>query len=433
MLHKSLAKAILILLFLALFGATSVAQKQNRYFYGKVIDRETRYPVSSANITFTGTDLGSSTNSKGEFSFFIDTIPVYMMVSHLGYETQRIWLDNTSASITVMMNIQARMLKEVEIKAVNEPIPFFKDRQYSVLDYQVDSNYVYVLIYRFRRAESEVICLSLTGDTASCSGSLNFPPQELFHDCLGFIHVLGSDSAYQIFRDSATLRLIYPTEINRFNRALSECVAAAGDLLFFRKESRDHLGIEFYTINRLTSEQKHLTDANDEEKRKMLRRNSDGHLGNDNAFLMMEGIPEGREAFQEWMWVTKILYKPNTSTLHKIGDMLCVFNTADYTLELYTLTGEFTSKLKMQVQDTRDGRWTTEIYIDEIEEKAYTSFLKNGRMTLFRINLNNGDMKRATSSSHMYPQKIKVHNNFLFYLYDVPGKGDNKNLFRQKL
>jgi len=426
-------KALFTVAFLFLLGNPSLAQRQNRYFYGRVIDRETHYPISSANITFTGTSLGSSTNSRGEFSFFIDTSPVYMIVSHLGYETQRIWLDNTSASLAVMMNLKAKTLKEVEIKAVNEPVPFFKDRQYAVLDYAVDSNFVYLLIYRFTRAESELICLSISGDTASCSGSLHFRPQSLFHDCLGFIHVLSNDSSYQIFRDSTLLRLIYPTAIDRFNRTLSECVASAGDLLFFRKESRTKLEVEFYTVNRITSERQHLTNASDEEKMSMLRRNSDGHMGNDNALLMMSSIPEGRDAFQEWMWVTKILYKPNTSTLHKISDRLCVFNTADYTLELYTLSGEFTSKLKMQVQDTRDGRWTTEIYIDEIEGKAYTSFLKNGRMTIYRIDLNNGDLKKVISASHMYPQKVKIHNRFLFYLYDIPGKGDNKYLFRQKL
>lgn len=424
---------ILALFIFSLICAATSAQRQNRYFYGKVIDRETRVPISSANITFTGTRLGATTNSRGEFSFFIDTIPVYMTVSHLGYETQRIWLDNTSPSITVMLKLQATLLKEVEVKSMNEPELFFKDSQYSVLDYAVDSNRVYLLIYRFTKAESELICLSVSGDTASCSGSLPFRPVELFHDCLGHIHVVGHDSAYQVFRDSNLLRLIYPADIDRFRRTLSDCVASAGDLLFFRKVSQNKLGVEFYTINKKTSQRQHLTNANDEEKMKMAQANSEGRISNDNSLLLMSRIPEDRQTFQEWMWVKKVLYKPNTSSLYRISENLCVFNTADYTLELYTLDGEFTSKLKMQVQNTRDGRWTTEIYIDGIENKAYTSFLKNGRMTLYRIDLNNGNLKRIATTPHMYPQKIKVHNNFLFYLYDIPGEGDNKHMFRQKL
>jgi len=426
--HGKTYRRLLVFLLTFTLPLLLYPQGQNFYFYGKVIDRETRYPISSANITFTGTDLGSNTNNKGEFSFFIDTIPVYMTVSHLGYETQRIWLDNTSASITVMLRLQAQMLQEIEVKAFNEPELFFKDTQYSVLDYDVDSNRVYMLIYRFRLAESELLCLSISGDTASCSGSLPFRPTGLFHDCLGHMHILSHDTAYQVFRDSSILRLIHPAEIERFRRTLSDCVASAGDLLFFRKLSRNQVGVEFYTINRQTSQRQHLTNANDEEKMKMLRRNPD-----DNAMMMMSHIPDSRDAFQEYAWVKKVLYKPNTSTLYKTDNILCVFNTADYTLEFYTLNGVFSAKLKLQIQETNDGRWTTEIYIDEIDQKAYTSFLRNGKLTLYRIDLNNGDLKRVISTTHMYPQKIKVHNNFLFYLYDIPGEGDNKQMFRQKL
>lgn len=403
-------------------------RNQNFYFYGKVIDKETRFPIERVNITFTGSSVGSVTNGRGEFSFFIDTIPVYMIVSHLGYQTQRIWLDNSSPVITILLKPEARMLREVEIKATSEPVAFFKDSQYSVLDYAVDSNRVYLLIYRFRRAESELLCLSLWGDTSSCSGALPFRPQGLFPDCLGFLHVVSNDTVFQVFRDSATLRLIYPTSMERFQSTLADCVSSTDELLFFRKFSRNQLGIEFFTINRKTSRRQHLTRADDEAKMKMLRRNPD-----DNALLLMGDIPDGREAFQQYSWIKNILYKPNTSSLHRIGEMICVFNTADHTLELYTMNGEFSAKVRLQMPEATDGRWTNEIYIDNIEQMAYTSFLKNGEFTLFRIDLNDGNLKRIVTARHTYPQKVRVHNHFLFYIYDVPGAGDNKHIFRQKL
>jgi hypothetical protein len=87
----------------------------------------------------------------------------------------------------------------------------------------------------------------------------------------------------------------------------------------------------------------------------------------------------------------------------------------------------------MPVADIKEGKWTTEIYIDDIRKQAYTSFRKGGQFTLYRIDLNTGDLKRIISLTHPFPQKIKVHNNFLFYLYDLPAEGDNKHLFRQKL
>jgi hypothetical protein len=95
--------------------------------------------------------------------------------------------------------------------------------------------------------------------------------------------------------------------------------------------------------------------------------------------------------------------------------------------------GNFTSKLKMPVEKISEGKWTTEIYFDNMTNRAFTSFRKGGLFTLYRIDLNTGELKRQLSPIHDFPRKIRVHNNFLYYLYDVPGEGDNKHLFRQKL
>ena len=416
---------VFLLLFL-LPGVT--AQRQNYYFYGKVLDRENRTPITGVNIRFTGSAIGSVTGADGGYSFFIDTIPVYMVISHLGYETQRIWLDNTSASILVLLQPAATLLKDVEVKAKYDPVAFFKDTRYAVLDYEVDSNQVYLLVYLFRLAESELLCKSINGDTTALSGALPFRPKRLFLDCLGNLHVLSTDTAYQVFREEAALFLLYPVDIGRFSKTLSECVASTPELLFFRRMGRNKLEVEFFYINRKTSQRQHMAQADDEEKLRLLRRNAD-----ENVMFQMSRIPDGRESFEQWSWVHKVLYKPNTSTLHKIGDFIYVFNTADHTMEQYDLNGTFTSKINLAVDPVVEGQWTTEIYTDIPEKKAYTSFLKNGRFTLYRINLNTGELRKIVTLTHTYPQKIRVHGTCLYYLFDLPGKGDNKHLFRQKL
>jgi hypothetical protein len=397
-------------------------------FKGKVADKETRAVITGANISISGTKRGTSSNEKGEFAITIYNIPVYITVSHVGYETQRIWFDNTSPFITVLLNPAANILQEVEIKVKNEPVPFFKDNQYSVLDYEVDSNMVYMLIYRFRLVNSELICKSVDGDTVARSGNLRFKPTGLFRDCMGNLHVLSTDSAYQLWRKGDLITLLFPVGISRFHSKLPDCVASTDTFLFFRKPTPDGLSVDFYTIDRKTSRKRYINTVRDEAKLKLLHDNP-----MDYFYLMMDTIPGDAGQAAEWQWVKKILYRNNKSTLHRIGDFICIFNTADYTLALYTLSGEFTSKLKMPIEKIEDGKWTSEIYIDNMENKAYTSFRKGELYTIYRIDLNTGEVKRKLTTDHEFPQKIRVHNNFLFYLYTIPGKGDNKYLYRQKL
>lgn len=419
------AKQIAIVMVMACLTTNAFAQKL--HFFGKVLDDETHLAVSEVNISFAGTDQGCASDRNGEFSFYLDTVPVYMVLSHLGYETRRIRLDKSSGGFTVLLKPVATMLQEVVIKAENKPEPFFKDEQYSILDYAVDSSLVYLLIYRFRLAKSELLCKSVNGDTVARSGTFPFKPTALFLDCLGCLHVLSLDSAYQVYLEKDTLYLPYAFDIQKFRSTIAECVASNDDWLIFREESFDHQTINYFRINRKTSQKQFLTASRDEEKINMLRRNH-----SDYYFLSLDTIPDGNENLAEWVWVKKILYKPNASVLHKIGDTLFAFNTTDGKFDLFDMNGKFISGLSMTVTETGAGDWTKEIYVDQIVHSFYTSFLKNGRLSLFRIDSNTGELKPILSTAHVFPQKVKVHYNYLFYLYDFPGTGDNKHLFKQK-
>jgi hypothetical protein len=421
----STVKYLAIVLIMACFSKIAVAQQQ--HLYGKVQDEKTLCGIPEANISIGGTKSGCTTNQNGEFSFYITTFPVIIIISHLGYETQQVWLDFAPAGFTILMKPVASMLKEVEIKAINEPEIFFKDERYSVLDYEVDRTLVYLLIYRFRLAKSELLCKSLDGDTIARSGTLSFIPTGLFLDCLRHVHILSQDSAYQVYVHNDTLALAYVFDILRFKSIISDCVASTDSGLIFRKESFDHQTVDFYRIDRKSSQKQSFASVSDETKIMMLRKNPA-----DLYLLLMESIPDSNNYMIEWAWVNKILYKPNKSVLYRIGDTISVFNTTDGTIDLYDLNGKFMKGLTMAIQEKNKGNWTKEIYIDHTIHLPYTSFLKNGKLTFYQIDLNTGALTRMLTASHVFPDKPRIHNNYLFYLYDLPGTGDNKQLCRQK-
>ena len=47
--------------------------------------------------------------------------------------------------------------------------------------------------------------------------------------------------------------------------------------------------------------------------------------------------------------------------------------------------------------------------------------------------MNTGTMKNRATLVHQYPEKVRVYNDFIYYLYDEAGDPDNKMLFRQKM
>lgn len=416
------------ILTLVLMTGFSMGQPNYRFFYGRVIDGSSNAAISNVNFSFTGTKTGTISDRRGSFSFFIDTIPVYMIVSHIGYETQKIWLDGTSFEMTIKLDRMVTTLEEVEIRSINPPEPFYRDQSYAVLDYAIDSSRIYILVYRYSLSASQLICKSTSGDTIGISNLLPFRPTRLFRDCLGFLHILSPDSSYQVFLQENHIFLMFAASLTRFMETLNDCVASTDKLLFFKRMVSNGLGIEFYTVDRISSRRELMAVMEDQKKMTMLNRNKD-----DLRLMQMEKPPDSRSDFVQWSFAKKVLYRPNTSAMYPLGDRLCVFNSVEKSIEFYSFNADFNGKLLLQFGSVTEGKWTQEIYTDATETKVYTSFNRNGTYILYRINLNTGDLRRVVPLNHLFPQRIRIDNGFVYYLYDVPEKPDNKQLFRQKL
>jgi hypothetical protein len=438
--------AFLTALFLAFLVLEKPAEGQVRYrfFYGKVVEAETKKPISNVNISFKGSKMGSVSDQKGAFSFYIDTIPVTMIISHLGYKTKRILLDGKSNSMNLYLDKDIQELKEVEILS-NKTEPFFKDEHYTIRDYEIDSGRVYLLVYRYNISKEELICKNLDGDTVARSGILPFTPLSILKDCLGYLHIVGKDSVFQVYLRDKTLEMIHPVGMEKFNEVLLNCVASTDRVLFFKKMIKLGQGVQYYGIDRVTLKRRELTQVVDEKKTKMLRLNpTDAYLlgtilpGGRSIDLEKEeetsqSIQMGREGFNNWNWVHKALYRPIKTALYRIGDYICIFDVPGKELEFFDPEGNFSYKLKISIDQIRDGRWSGDIFMDETQSKAYTTFLKSSGTNLYRIDLNTGDLRKILSIIHPYPQKIRVYKEQVYYLYDVLGDPDNKTLFRQKL
>ena len=437
----SIAGILTGLILLLQIHQSAVAQRHFRFFYGKVIDQVTKRPVDNVNLSIINSKTGTTSDNKGEYSFYLDTIPSILTVSHIGYATKKIILDTASYKMMLYLVPEVKMLKEVVISAKPQEA-IFKDEHFAVLDFEIDSGFIYLLVYRNRFSKSELICRTPGGDTVARTGLLPFNPQKLLRDCLGYLHVLSSDSVWQVYRQKENIRLIHGVTIKRYDDVLSDCIASTAELFYFKRSTDYGLGTEFYTINRKNNIRKWVAQVRDEKKAKMLRRNQE------DAWMLMNssapgqegktsesggGVGGANEALERWMWVKKIVYPPIKSFLYRIGEFICIFNTPNKQMEFYDLQGNYSYKIELKTDHTGGGRWTNDILIDGVTLKVFTTYLKNGVITLYEIDLNTGELTKQISVEHLFPQRLRVDDNYLYYLYDDPETTDNKMLFRQRL
>jgi hypothetical protein len=245
---------------------------------------------------------------------------------------------------------------------------------------------------------------------------------------MGYMHVLSHDSGFQLFRKGDRIELIHPVELKRFDDVLKNCVASTPEIFFFQKPADVGLSVEYYGINRKTLERYSISDVRDEKRLKMLRRNE-----GDAGLLWMTRPPVGREDFVDWNYIHKIIYRPIKTALYLIGGYICIFNTPEREMEFYDREGNYSYKLALRISEVDDGRWTNEVIIDESTGRVYTTFLRNGVCSLYRIDLNNGMLTKQLSMVFPFPQKVRVCKGFVYFLYDVPGSPDNKLVYRQRI
>ena len=266
------------------------------------------------------------------------------------------------------------------------------------------------------------------GDTLAIKVLSGINPRKLFRDCLGNIHVITGDSVFQICHRGTSLQLLYPVSLKKFRSLLADCVLSTPDLLFYKKTIEHDLGMSFFTVNRLTRERQLISSVKDSAKLMMAKKNP-----GDWNLLLRKRIPEGREDFVAWSYVHKILYRPLSSCLFKVENTVCVLNTSEHTVESYKPDGTYSSKLLINIKNETSGKWSGELYIDEITSRVYTTFFRNGSYTLYRLNMNTGNLVIPVPVEKLFPDKILIHNGFLYYLYREEGAGINVDLYRQKL
>jgi hypothetical protein len=376
-----------------------------------------------------------------------------MIVSHVGYKTKKIFLDGKMNSMTLYMDKEVRELKEVEITA-NKIEPIFTSEHYTLRDYEIDSGMIFLLVYHTRVSKEELICRNLEGDTVARSGILWFTPVSLFKDCLGNLQVIGRDSVYQVLRKDKDLMMTDAVSVSRFDEILRNCVASTKQILFFKQMINLQQGVAYYGIDRISKEKKMLTMLRDEDKLRMLR----SRLFADEAMELAVPEPGGRTVnksmqftntetlkqdgalenmdwatFDQWNWVHKVMYRPIKTALYIINDFTCIFDIPARELEFYDKNGNFSLKLKLNVDAIKDGKWSGDIFLDESRSKVYTTFQRTTGSGLYRIDLNTGELHKVLTIKHPFPQKIKIYKDQIYYLFDVPGSPEDKTLFRQDL
>ncbi len=391
------------LIITALFILLSLmSSTQNNLIKGKIIDTISGKAIKDVNIQVKGTEIGTSTNSKGYFELNLRVKKPILIISHINYENKEIDLKTRHDNYLNINILQKTSELDIFNVYANKVVDIIKDKPLYVKDYDFYGDSILLLVYRNKKiSKPELVLINKNGDTLS---NLHIEKPEYLHfDYNDNTFLVTKHNAYQIYVNKKGIKLLFPKSRDDFEISHKPVVEASGETMFFRKYFYKNQVLAYYAYELYSDKAREFKVIGEEQGLTM--------LSDFNRFMSMCDYNENALRFEEL-----IMYDPVYAPLVKIGDTICIFNYLVSKLEKYSVSGNLLEEVDISFH--KEKHWKEQIFVDEIKSKVYTLFKKNGITKIKEIDMKTGLLCRTIDvPDYQFIEKIKMRDDKLYFLY----------------
>ncbi|MBI5538595.1 MAG: carboxypeptidase-like regulatory domain-containing protein [Bacteroidia bacterium] len=412
---KLFTKIFFCFLLMIILSSKVLFSQNNFIISGNITDKETGKPVYNASIIVKNTKNGTTTNHEGFFFMKVNKLPVNLEISHIAYKKITFYCKNNT-SLKIELQRQIDSLPEINISA-HKVINLVEKKLFDVVDYEFYGDNILLLTYSYKDIINPwLIMINNYGDTlfkSPVSKEGNF-----YRDCLGNIHLVSKEYAYQIFIEDKKLELLYPVNPDTFYKILNPCITEINNKFFIKQWSYNNQVLSYSMVNANDSSKKEVKVISDERAIRM--------LSDRNRFNSMGAKPpsDADLRFEEMCF-----FKPIFAPLVKLKDKIAIFNFVESKIEVYNENGN--SDKEISITFNKIKGWKEEIFADEITGKAYALFKNNGISTIREVSIETGVIgKEITIPDFKYIENIKVRNGYVYFLYRINSPMELMKLYK---
>lgn len=406
--------------------------------YGVVRDSSTNDAIPYANILVKGTTRGAQADEGGNFKVKVDQLPATLVARSVGYSTKEVTVSSANSIVQVKLTPLSQTLGEVVISA--SPLKLVQeDQSLMAACFEFYDNFVLLLAHRDMRSPSRLILLDENGKTVSTL-YISSKADTLYRDCFGRIHLFTKDSSWQVYYDYEKIQLLFPTtrsevEATLFPYRIYHAGRLYSQLTSYRRlrmhyfvsaNSRTtcfHYACDTTTINYLNTKY----DLN--YFLEMRRR----QIGYSYPLVYIEThLDQFRDSitFDEQ---DKKFVKRLNAPLQLHDNAIWVFQYRD------DIAIRFSENLlprdTVYITFHKRRGWQGSLIRDEITGDLYTSYERNGLITLALLHPNTLDVIKETPLEGIpFCGNLRIRNGILWLLWWDRADGNaNRMLYRYRL
>lgn len=409
--------------------------------FGFVSDSATGAVIPYANVLVKGTVNGKVTDEKGSFFLKVDSLPVTLVVTCIGYRTTEVRVERSSSkTLTIVLAPSAQLMNEVVISAERLKL-IQKDQSLMAVDFEFYDNYLLVLAHRDVRSPSRLMLLDATGANVSTL-YVSHKMEYLYRDCFGEIHLQSNDSSWQVHYDYEKLQLLYPTTREKMETAFKgvdlffggrmytrlvhfhgqRCnyLASAGGFTTCFHKSCDTVGVQRITTN---------YDIN---YFLMKRRRGEGY--NYSTRYIKKNI-DNFQAELQLAGKDAASLRPHNGPVVQHNNAVWIFDFTNNHALRFNNELRVTDTIPLDFHANRDYDWNGQLYRDEITDQLYTAYEWKGITHIYQLNDTTFQLQNDVVLANMpFPKELKIRNGVAYFLWlDRATEGANRMLYRYPL
>lgn len=408
-------------------------------------------PVKGAVVRWPGG--ASSTNVFGQCTVTWDGIhTVHVQVMHVSFDTLEVDLGKRSATTDGCWNVvvQEHIYTTREVVVTRPaPEPVFLRPDLHAADLLINDAGVWVLAYahpRMLKAENEshqeilrdvrlVLLDTLFRELASCP-----VPEDVLglrRDLRDEVVLEGTAHAFGVLRNGDDLRLVPFGLDDLRKKVLPWTDSIPGRVLGSNNDqvlpAFDHIAydpvndsaalvvsvVDSFMMRLFRSEYRFLKGP---EKVAAMNLAAELHVDKEIVAGYMSG-------FQHNIW-----FKPVYAPLFTVGDTLLVLDHANGLLRKFDhgLTERGRVPLRYLTKGAKEP-WAGRVVQDRRTRTLYAVFQRNGTCWLRAIDPVSGALAAKETVTYTYPERLQVHNGYLYYVYRPFESLQKKGIYRERL
>jgi hypothetical protein len=413
------------------------------------IDKRTGDLVSNVGITMSpflgGDSIVYQKSVNGIADYPLDKIDLGKTLNfefrHAIYQTAQLDFNFKERKDTIYIEVllipmRIQTSKEVIVKSVGVPDTVFGSKRLSVGDFELQANGDIILLAYPKQLQKGSELLLYDGSVTKSSALLNDQAIELKRDFRGNAHVICKEHVYGVYSDGDQIELGQIPKDYYF-KYIEPIVDTNTSKIFFSDFSKIYPAFDYYVFDKLDSTYKSIVNIKDDLMMELYRAEYKWMDVRTKLWAKNKEMETGIDAeiyIGANYFTQTIYYKEVYAPMFHRNDSIFVFNYPKDVLLIYNIEGKRLDSIPIYHHyQAKETGWRRNVLQDRVTGSIYATYEKDGSCYLGLLNIKTGEITEKVKLTFRYVDKIRVHNNYVYYIYRPFESIQKKFLYKEKL